>query len=80
MQPGKFPYLHAATDCPTLSFFTAVLAAQKPGQAKTVTCHGKDTPTPYLQAYHTRSNSLRIVDPHFGPASWPNGLSSLVGW
>ena len=35
---------------------------------------------PYGQAYRTESNSLRIFDPRFGPAGWPNGLSSLVGW
>ena len=35
---------------------------------------------PYGQAYHTKNNSLRISDPHFGPAYWSSGLSSLVGW
>ena len=66
------------TDCPTLRFLTAVLAAQKPAQAKIVTCHGKDSPTPYGQAYHIKSNSLRIFDPHFGSAGCLNGLSSLL--
>ena len=35
---------------------------------------------PYGQAYHTKNSSLRISDPRFGPAYWPSGLSSLVGW
>ena len=49
-------------------------------QAKIVTCHGKDIPTPYGQAYHTKNSSLRISDPGFGPAYWPSSLSLLVGW
>ena len=67
------------TDCPMLSFLMA-LAAQTPAQAKIVTCHGKDIPTPYGQAYRTKNSCLRISDPRFGPACWPSGLSSLVGW
>ena len=35
---------------------------------------------PYGQAYRTKNSCLRISDPHFGPACWPSGLSSLVGW
>ena len=68
------------TDCPILSFFIAVFAAQKPALAKIVTCHGKDFLMPYGQAYRIKSNSLRIIGPLFGPTCWPNGLSSLVGW
>ena len=68
------------TDCPMLSFFTAALAAQKPVQAMIVTCHGMDILMPYGQAYRTKSNSLRIFDPHFGPAGLHYGLPSLVGW
>ena len=33
---------------------------------------------PYGQAYHTKSNSLKIFDPHFGSAGCLNGLSSLL--
>ena len=68
------------TDCPMLSFLTVVLTAQKPVQAKTVTCHGRDIQTPYGQAYRTESNSLRIIDPRFGPAGCHYGLSLLAGW
>ena len=67
------------TDCPALSFLTG-LAAQLPVQAKIVTSHGKDIPTPYGQAYRTKNSSLQISDPRFGPAYWPSGLSLLVGW
>ena len=67
------------TDCPALSFFMG-LAAQLPVQAKIATCHGKDIPMPYGQAYRTKNSCLRISDPRFGPACWPSGLSSLVGW
>ena len=35
---------------------------------------------PYGQACRTKNSSLRISDPRFGPACWPSGLSSLVGW
>ena len=63
-----------------LSFFTAALAAQKPVQAMIVTCHGMDIPMTYGQIYCTKSSSLRIVDPHFGPASRHYGLSLLAGW
>ena len=35
---------------------------------------------PYGQAYRTKNSCLRISDPRFGPACWPSGLSSLVGW
>ena len=35
---------------------------------------------PYGQAYRTKNSSLQISDPRFGPAYWPSGLSSLVGW
>ena len=68
------------TDYPTLSFLTPVLAAQVPVQAKIVTCNGRDIPMPYGQAYRIKSNSLRIIDPRFGPACWPNSLSFLTGW
>ena len=39
-----------------------------------------DIPTPYGQAYRTKSSSPRIVDPCFGPAGHHYGLSSLAGW
>ena len=68
------------TDCPMLSFLTAVLAAQKPVQATIVTCHGMDTLMPYGQAYHTKCSFLRIIDLHFGPADQHYGLSLLAGW
>ena len=64
------------TDCPTLSFLTA-LAAQSPVQTKIVTCHGKDIPTPYGQAYRTKNSCLRISDPRFGPAV---GLAVCPRW
>ena len=67
------------THCPALSFLMG-LAAQLPVQAKIATCHGKDIPMPYGQAYRTKNSCLRISDPRFGPACWPSGLSSLVGW
>ena len=35
---------------------------------------------PYGQAYRTKNSCLQISDPRFGPAYWPSGLSSLVGW
>ena len=68
------------TDCPTLSFFTVVLAAQEPVQAKIVTCHGKDIPTPYGQAYRIKSSCPKIFNPRFGLVGCPNGLSLLTGW
>ena len=67
-------------DCPTLSFLTAVLAAQKPAQAKIVTCHGKDILMPYGQIYSIKNSSLRISDPHFGPAGCHYGFSLPAGW
>ena len=48
--------------------------------AKIITCHEKDNPTPYGQAYRTKNSCLRTSDPRFGPAYWPSSLSSLVGW
>ena len=35
---------------------------------------------PYGQAYRTKNSCLQTSDPRFGPACWPSGLSSLVGW
>ena len=80
MQSSKLIFLPTCNDrLPSIQFLMA-LAAQSPAQAKIVTCHGKDIRTPYGQAYRTKNSSLRISDPRFGPACWPSGLSSLVGW
>ena len=68
------------TDCPMLSFFTAAHSTQKPVQVMIATYHRMDVLMPYGQAYRTKSSSLRILDPRFGPTGHHYSLSSLAGW
>ena len=68
------------TDCLMLSFFTVACFAEKPVQVTIVTCNRMDIPMPYGQAYRTKSSSLRIVDPRFGPAGCQYSFSLLSGW
>ena len=51
MQSSKLIFLPTCNDrLLNTQFLTVVVAAQKPAQAKTVTCHGKDIPMRYGQA------------------------------